>query len=147
MSRSKRQQRRAYLRGEPSPSMNLTVVVAVFSMLIIGVLVGVILVQSTGGALFGARPQVAGSIQQNQAQAGATATAFNSELASIPRVDLATAKSLYDSKQVTMVDARNTSEFEQGHIAGAISLPLVDLQQKVSLLPEDHSAQIIAYCA
>lgn len=48
------------------------------------------------------------------------------------------------SNDVIVLDARPTNEFEAGHIAGAISIPIDTLQQRLRHLPRD--AEYVAYC-
>jgi rhodanese-related sulfurtransferase len=45
---------------------------------------------------------------------------------------------------VTVLDVRPAEEYEAGHIPGAISVPLEDLERKLSELPRDQ--EIVAYC-
>jgi rhodanese-related sulfurtransferase len=45
---------------------------------------------------------------------------------------------------VTVLDVRPAEEYNAGHVAGAISIPLKDLQQRLSDLPRDQ--EIVAYC-
>jgi len=45
---------------------------------------------------------------------------------------------------VTVLDVRPTEEYNAGHIAGSISLPLKDLEQRLSDLPRNQ--EIVAYC-
>ena len=45
---------------------------------------------------------------------------------------------------VTVLDVRPTEEYRSGHIAGAISLPLHELQERLAELPRDQD--IVAYC-
>jgi rhodanese-related sulfurtransferase/DNA-binding transcriptional ArsR family regulator len=47
-------------------------------------------------------------------------------------------------EEVVILDTRPTPEFEAGHIAGAISLPVEDLQQRLRALPK--SKEYVAYC-
>jgi len=58
-------------------------------------------------------------------------------------------KEMYDGKQAVIVDARSSASFAEGHIAGAITLPLEEARKHPSRpfkvqLPAD--ATIIAYC-
>ncbi|MBN2340724.1 MAG: ArsR family transcriptional regulator [Deltaproteobacteria bacterium] len=46
--------------------------------------------------------------------------------------------------EVTLLDVRPTDEFESGHIPGAISVPLAELESRLAELPRDQ--QIVAYC-
>jgi rhodanese-related sulfurtransferase/DNA-binding transcriptional ArsR family regulator len=45
---------------------------------------------------------------------------------------------------VTVLDVRPPEEYEAGHIPGALSMPLKDLEAHLSQLPRDQ--QIVAYC-
>lgn len=45
---------------------------------------------------------------------------------------------------VTVLDVRPAEEYKAGHIAGAISIPLKELQLRLSDLPRDQ--EIVAYC-
>jgi rhodanese-related sulfurtransferase len=45
---------------------------------------------------------------------------------------------------VVLVDVRPEEEFEAGHIDGAVSIPIEELDERLAELPED--AEIIAYC-
>jgi rhodanese-related sulfurtransferase len=47
-------------------------------------------------------------------------------------------------RDVVLVDVRPTDEFEAGHIDGAQSIPLDELEQHLEGLPEDR--EVIAYC-
>jgi rhodanese-related sulfurtransferase len=45
---------------------------------------------------------------------------------------------------VTVLDVRPVEEYKAGHIPGALSLPLKELQLRLSELPQDQ--EIVAYC-
>jgi len=45
---------------------------------------------------------------------------------------------------VTVLDVRPTAEYEAGHIPGALSVPLDQLQEILAKLP--HDQEIVAYC-
>lgn len=45
---------------------------------------------------------------------------------------------------VTVLDVRPTEEFESGHIAGARSMPLDELEARLAELPSD--SEVVAYC-
>lgn len=49
-----------------------------------------------------------------------------------------------DSGKVTIIDVRPESEFKQGHIANAISIPIEELSKRLKELPK--RTEIIAYC-
>jgi len=46
--------------------------------------------------------------------------------------------------EVVVLDVRPAVEYETGHIAGAISIPLQDLERQLSRIPPDR--EIVAYC-
>jgi DNA-binding transcriptional ArsR family regulator/rhodanese-related sulfurtransferase len=48
------------------------------------------------------------------------------------------------SSDVIVLDARPASEYEAGHIAGAISVPIDELQERLRSLPSDK--EYVAYC-
>lgn len=48
------------------------------------------------------------------------------------------------SGDVVVLDTRPATEYEAGHIAGAISVPVADLQRRLKELPRDKS--YVAYC-
>jgi len=45
---------------------------------------------------------------------------------------------------VVLLDLRPRAEYEAGHIPGAVSIPLEDLEEQLALLPP--GAEIVAYC-
>ncbi len=46
--------------------------------------------------------------------------------------------------ELVVVDVRPRAEYEAGHIAGAVSIPLDELADRLDELPED--AEVVAYC-
>lgn len=46
--------------------------------------------------------------------------------------------------QVTVLDVRPVEEYRAGHIPGAISVPLGDLERRLAELPSDR--EVVAYC-
>jgi rhodanese-related sulfurtransferase len=46
--------------------------------------------------------------------------------------------------EVVLIDVRPREEFEAGHIDGARSIPLAELEQRLAELPSDR--EIVAYC-
>jgi ArsR family transcriptional regulator len=45
---------------------------------------------------------------------------------------------------VTVLDVRPADEFDAGHIPGAISMPLIELESRIAEL--DPAQEIVAYC-
>jgi rhodanese-related sulfurtransferase len=46
--------------------------------------------------------------------------------------------------EVLVLDVRPAEEYRAGHIAGAVSIPLQELRQRLGALPKDR--EIVAYC-
>ncbi|MCU0664795.1 MAG: metalloregulator ArsR/SmtB family transcription factor [Myxococcota bacterium] len=46
--------------------------------------------------------------------------------------------------EVTLLDVRPSEEFKAGHIPGAVSIPLAELESRLADLPRDR--EIVAYC-
>ena len=62
----------------------------------------------------------------------------------IPRVRLGDAKAAYDQKQAAFVDVRSADSYQAGHIPGALSIPVDDLESRLKeLKPTDW---LITYC-
>lgn len=45
---------------------------------------------------------------------------------------------------ITIIDVRPEQEFNEGHIAGALNIPVEQLSERLNELPADH--EIVAYC-
>lgn len=64
-------------------------------------------------------------------------------------IGLLQVKEMHDAKQAVIVDARSAASFAQGHIAGAMPLPLEQARRNPSSPFRDKvptDAVIIAYC-
>lgn len=65
------------------------------------------------------------------------------------QITLAEAKMLFDSPQVSFVDARTRENYALGHIRGAVRLQLEDFQKgvppKLGLIPREN--KIVVYCS
>ena len=59
----------------------------------------------------------------------------------MPRPDL---ESILASGEAVLLDVRPAIEFESGHIAGALSVPVEELPRRLDMLPRDK--KIVAYC-
>ncbi len=46
----------------------------------------------------------------------------------------------------TIIDARSPSEFDDGHIAGAVNVPFDSLDLYADALPADKGAALVTYC-
>ena len=74
------------------------------------------------------------------------ATAFPTENPhlDIERVSLEDAKAAFDSDSAIFVDVRNATSYAEGHIPGAILIPLEDVESLMAELEPDQ--WIITYC-
>ena len=63
--------------------------------------------------------------------------------------DIALAKELYDSQKFLFVDARTGDDYDEGHIKGAISLPVGQFDEKIEAFLEQYPPEkaIITYCS
>lgn len=70
-----------------------------------------------------------------------------SEPAALPPIDQRLLLSyLANPDTLTLVDARSPEEYAVGHVAGAINLPLDQLNPEHRDLPPRHDRQILVYC-
>ena len=49
-------------------------------------------------------------------------------------------------ENVVVLDVRSTQEFNEGHILGAINIPVYELKKKAKQTIRDKNSVIIAYC-
>jgi 3-mercaptopyruvate sulfurtransferase SseA len=70
-------------------------------------------------------------------------TVTEDPLSEVPRVSLADAKAAYDNSSAVFVDVRDAESYAQGHIPGALSIPLTEIPNRSSEL--DPSDWIITY--
>jgi len=66
--------------------------------------------------------------------------------ADVPRVSLEEAKAAVDSGAAVIVDVRSPQAYEAGHVAGAVSVPLGDIETNPDSLNLDKDQWIITYC-
>jgi len=69
---------------------------------------------------------------------------FLEERGEMEPVDKDALVSLVRSGEVTLLDVRPSEEFEAGHIPGAVSVPLAELEARLAELP--HDRDVVAYC-
>lgn len=61
------------------------------------------------------------------------------------RVSFEEFKKLYDRGEVLVLDVRSAQAYQAGHIPGAISVPLDDVEAKIPELKKEKRA-IVTYC-
>ncbi|HEU4746499.1 MAG TPA: rhodanese-like domain-containing protein [Anaerolineales bacterium] len=66
--------------------------------------------------------------------------------AEVPRVSREEAKAALDSGAAILVDVRSPDAFEESHVAGAISVPLGQIERDLTQVPLDTDQWIITYC-
>ena len=66
--------------------------------------------------------------------------------ASVPRISLADFKKAVDAGQMLIVDVRDAGSYADGHVPGAILVPLADVAKKAPELKASKKP-IVAYCA
>ncbi len=62
----------------------------------------------------------------------------------VVRVSLEEAKKAYDQGKAKFIDVRTVEEYNQGHISGALSIPLMELPDRLAEL--DPNTWYITYC-
>lgn len=62
----------------------------------------------------------------------------------IARVSLLDSKTAFDNKEAVFVDVRDASAYAESHIPGALSIPLAELETRLTEL--DPNQWIITYC-
>jgi len=66
--------------------------------------------------------------------------------AAVPRISVAELKRAVDAGQVLVIDVRDAGWYAEGHLPGAINVPLDALQQNLAALKAAKKG-IVAYCA
>jgi rhodanese-related sulfurtransferase len=61
-----------------------------------------------------------------------------------PQADMATALDGPPDAQTTLLDVRTPKEFAEGHLPGAVNIPVDDLRGRLGELSKDR--RILAYC-
>jgi hypothetical protein len=110
------------------------------NLLVLGLIAGVVLVLA--GVFL--------ALQQNRppeaaaSQPAASAPASEVPFPDVPRIGLTEAKARIDAGQALVLDVRGADDFKVEHIPGALSIPLAELEGRLSELPKN--AEIITYC-
>ena len=63
---------------------------------------------------------------------------------SLAAVDIAELRRLLEGGRVTLLDVRPALEFGHGHIPGARSIPVAELERRLAEVPRDR--EVVAYC-
>ena len=64
-------------------------------------------------------------------------------------VDITQAKQIFDSGNVLFVDARTRDDYDDGHLPGAVSLPIGQFDALIDAFLDQHDIEkpIVAYCS
>lgn len=66
----------------------------------------------------------------------------------VPGIGLPDVKDALRDRSAVFVDARSSFFYEDGHLPGAINLPVSQvIEGKIAGLPDDRSAKLIVYCS
>jgi predicted sulfurtransferase len=68
------------------------------------------------------------------------------ELDAAPRISQAEFKKLLEENRVLVIDVRDSNEYEQGHIPGAVSMPVQTIEQNAAAL-QMVGQPIVTYCS
>jgi rhodanese-related sulfurtransferase len=69
---------------------------------------------------------------------------YLTDRASLSAVDIAELRRLLEGGSVTLLDVRPALEYGQGHIPGARSIPVAELERRLAEVPRDR--EVVAYC-
>jgi rhodanese-related sulfurtransferase/DNA-binding transcriptional ArsR family regulator len=81
---------------------------------------------------------------ENLAEVRELVSDFYEDPDGLEAVDVETLNRRVREGEVTVLDVRPSDEYASGHIAGAVSLPITELEQRLRELPRDR--EIVAYC-
>ena len=76
----------------------------------------------------------------------AVTTGFAAEETRVRWIDLNQMKKIIEEQAPVIVDLRTPREFEQGHIAGAVNVPVDDLRANRTLLDAYKDKTVLLYC-
>lgn len=66
--------------------------------------------------------------------------------AEVPRVNVEDAKLAFENGEAIIVDVRSAQAYANGHITGAISIPLDEFENNIANVALDKDQWIITYC-
>lgn len=84
-----------------------------------------------------------GAVQQQPEQTGAPAA--ETEAVPMP-IGLIQVKELHEAREAVLVDARSSSAYAEGHIPGAVLLPVDQARKDAHLSAAAKDATLIVYC-
>ncbi|MCF8070346.1 MAG: rhodanese-like domain-containing protein [Desulfobacterales bacterium] len=88
--------------------------------------------------------------QWDETQGVITAMARNDDISGNMEInDVVIAKQLYDTKKFVFVDARSDEDYEEGHVKGAVSLPIGQFDELIFSFLDQYltDTMIVTYCS
>jgi rhodanese-related sulfurtransferase len=79
-------------------------------------------------------------------RAGFLAPEYKNGSLATRKVDFPEVYQIWKKREAIFVDARPVSAFQQGHLPGAINVPVNNIEQALSVLPMDRGVRLITYC-
>jgi len=55
-------------------------------------------------------------------------------------------KKLQSGESLVLLDVRSEKEFREGHLEGAVLIPLYQLRQRLHEIPKEPGVEIVVYC-
>jgi predicted sulfurtransferase len=86
-----------------------------------------------------------GTIKIDAPGAATSSTGAGDQLAAVRRISRQDAMKMMKQKKAVYVDVRSKESYDQGHLPGAISIPLSELESRFKDLPRGKF--LITYCA
>jgi len=108
------------------------------------IIAGGILILLAGVLLLGQRNEPAASAVATPALETPQAVFEEPSYPEVARISLEEAKTAFDNQGAVFLDVRSKGSYDQSHIAGAVSIPLSELQSRLGEL--DPQQWIITYC-
>lgn len=71
--------------------------------------------------------------------------ALEAEIAKVPRVTVEELKAMLDKGEAVVIDVRTAQDFTDGHIPGALQIPLSFVEGEIPWFPKDK--KIVTYCS
>ena len=56
-------------------------------------------------------------------------------------------KEMINKSKIYLIDVRRSQEFEEGHLDGAINIPVYNIKQNIEKLVKNKDENIILYCS
>jgi hypothetical protein len=134
-----------YAPGAPPRRRFDTFAIGLLSVSVVALVIIIIFLATQNRGTTPQGTQVAGgpTPPPNQTQ---TAVMFATQTAPevLPRIAVAEAKALYDANNVKIIDVRDSTFYNQGHIKGAVNIPQAETQSRLSEYPREGN--LIVYC-